>query len=148
MHRIKLIALAPIFFIVILCALPSWAANAIPAKEKIKKQKISLSEVEPELIYALRGYSKFYGDQNTVHGGLFERSYLLGALGVFRNKLVDHGIYLDANVTQFLAGNLSGGENTGKARYNGTSDYLLTLDTAKVGLWSGGLVMAHGESSW
>jgi len=38
--------------------------------------KISLAEVAPELYYQLRRYPKFYGDDNTIHGGLLERSYL------------------------------------------------------------------------
>ncbi len=49
------------------------------------------------------------------------------------------------SVTQFLQGNISGGEDDGSARYNGTADYWLTFDSGKAGLWSGGGVFARGE---
>jgi carbohydrate-selective porin OprB len=113
-----------------------------------KNNKISLAEVEPELYYQFRRYSKFYGDENTTHGGFLERSYLLGNLGGVRDTLVDHGFYLDVSVTQFLQGNPSGGSDNGSARYNGSVDYWLTFDSGKAGLWSGGAVFLHAESSW
>ena len=113
-----------------------------------KSGKISLAEVAPELYYQLRRYPKFYGDDNTIHGGLLERSYLLDGVGGARDVLIDHGFYFDVSVTQFLQGNLSGGKDNGDARYNGTADYWLTFDSGKAGLWSGGAVFAHAESSW
>ena len=113
-----------------------------------KNPKISLAEVAPELYYQLRRYPKFYGDPNTIHSNLLERSYLLGNLGGARDFLVDHGFYFDAAVTQFLQGVVSGGKDDGSARYNGTADYWLTFDSGKAGLWSGGAVFLHAESSW
>ncbi|WP_163338491.1 carbohydrate porin [Desulfopila sp. IMCC35008] len=110
--------------------------------------KIALSEVAPELYFQLRRYQKFYGDPNMINGDLSERSFLFDDLGGIRDTLTDHGIYLDMSVTQFLQGNMSGGEDNGDARYNGTADYWLTLDTGKAGLWSGGAVFLHAESSW
>jgi hypothetical protein len=70
------------------------------------------------------------------------------SLGGSRDFLVEHGFYFDAGVTQFLQGNVSGGEDNGDARYNGTADYWLTFDSGKAGLWSGGAVFLHAESSW
>ncbi|MCP4926308.1 MAG: hypothetical protein GY916_10215, partial [Gammaproteobacteria bacterium] len=110
--------------------------------------KISLAEVEPAIYYAFRRYSKFYGDENTIHGGLLQRSNLLGNPGGVRDALVDHGFYFDAGVTQFLQSNVSGGDDTGSARYNGSADYWLTFDSGKADLWSGGAVFLHAESSW
>ena len=110
--------------------------------------KISLAEVAPELYYQLRRYPKFYGDDNTIHGSLLERSYLLGNLGGLRDTMIDHGLYFDVSITQFLQGNSTGGKDQGSARYNGTVDYWLTFDTGKAGLWSGGAVFLHAESSW
>ena len=113
-----------------------------------KNDKISLAVVAPELYYQLRRYPKFYGDDNTTHGGLLERSYLLDSVGGARDFLVEHGFYFDAGVTQFLQRNVSGGEDDGDTRYNGTVDYWLTFDSGKAGLWSGGAVFLHAESSW
>jgi carbohydrate-selective porin OprB len=122
--------------------------GASAADTSSKAAKISLAEVAPELYYQLRRYPKFYGDDNTIHGTLLERSYLLGSVGGTRDFLVEHGFYFDAGVTQFLQGNVSGGEDSGDARYNGTADYWLTFDSGKAGLWSGGAVFLHAESSW
>ena len=108
---------------------PATSNEAAKAATSSKNQKISLAEVAPELYYQLRRYPKFYGDDNTIHGGLLERSHLLGSVGSARNYLVDHGLYFDAAVTQFLQGNVSGGIDDGDARYNGTADYWLTFDS-------------------
>jgi porin len=109
---------------------------------------VSLAAVAPELYYQLRRYPKFYGDPNTRAGGLGERSQVLGSVGGLRDSLVDHGFYVDASITQFLQGNLSGGTEDGEARYNGSADYWVTFDSGKAGLWSGGAVFLHAESSW
>jgi hypothetical protein len=148
----------PLFLAVLLISLLSanvYAGSAQAAEEEEKStnktaghKKISLAEVAPEAYYSFRRYSKFYGDGNTTHGGLLERSQLLGNLGGVRDFLVDHGFYFDMSVTQFLQSNVSGGEDTGSARYNGSADYWLTFDSGKAGLWSGGAVFLHAESSW
>jgi len=109
---------------------------------------VSLAEEAPELYYQLRRYPKFYGDPNTINGRMLDRSYLFGDLGGVRDDLVDYGIYFDASVTQFLQSNVSGGQEDDRTRNNGTSDYWVTLDTGKAGLWSGGAIFAHAESSW
>jgi len=124
------------------------AGNDTAANTPSINAKISLAEVAPELYYQLRRYPKFYGDPNTKLGGLAERTQLLGNAGGARDYLVDHGIYFDVAVTQFLQGNLSGGKDDGSARYNGSADYWLTVDTGKAGWWSGGAVFLHAESSW
>jgi carbohydrate-selective porin OprB len=123
-------------------------AEATAADTSSKKAKISLAEIAPELYYQLRRYPKFYGDPNTNRGGLLERSQLLGSVGGAHDFLVDHGFYFDVSVTQFLQRNVSGGKDKGSARYNGTTDYWLTFDTGKAGLWSGGALFLHAESSW
>ena len=127
---------------------PAKSSQATAAEPSSKNSKISLAEVAPELYYQLRRYPKFYGDENTVDGIILERSHLLGSIGGGRDFLVDHGFYFDAAVTQFYQGVVSGGADDGSARYSGTADYWLTFDTGKAGLWSGGAVFVHAESSW
>ena len=109
---------------------------------------VSLIDSAPELQFILRRYPSFYGDPNTVHGDLFTRSQLFGDVGGLRNKLVEHGIYLDVGVTQFFGGNATGGKSNGVVRFNGSADYWLTLDTGKAGLWPGGALIAHAATSW
>lgn len=124
--------------------------QAISAQEPAKDAEatISLAEVAPELYYQLRRYPKFYGDPNTMHGNLRQRSFLLDNIGGARDSLVEKGFYFDVAVTQFLQGNVSGGDDEGDARYNGTADYWLTVDSGKAGLWPGGALFLHAESSW
>ena len=120
------------------------AKNAVPHQSK---GKLSLIEAAPELYYTAKRYNKFYGDANTTHGNFFERGYLLGNPGGNRDYLVDHGFYFDFGVTQFLQGNVSGG-NQSRTRYSGSMDGWLWFDTAKAGLWPGGAAFLHGEGRW
>ena len=149
MHR-KLI-----FSLILFVGIAGFFTHPLKAEEEAKcanktsgHNKISLAEVEPAIYYSFRRYSKFYGDQNTSHGGLLERSHLLGNPGGVRDALVDHGFYFDVGVTQFMQGNMSGGKDDGSARFNGSADYWLTFDSGKADLWSGGAVFLHAESSW
>jgi carbohydrate-selective porin OprB len=110
---------------------------------------LSLVEAEPDVVFAFRRYPRFYGDSNTLHGDLEERTQLLGDIGGLRNTLVEHGIYFDLYVTQYLATNATGGaQDSGRTRYSGSADYWLTMDTAQLGLWPGGAAFVHGETSW
>jgi len=120
------------------------ATNAPAAKDGM----VSLAEAAPELYYAMRRYPEFYGDPNTKAGDLLERTQLTGNWVGLRDQATDHGIYFDASLTQFLQGDVSGGNRQGPARYNGSADYWLTLDSGKAGLWPGGAFFAHAESSW
>lgn len=99
-------------------------------------------------LFSLRHYPKFFGDKNTVYGNFFERSYLLGFPHSGRNSLVNHGIYIDATVFQFLGSNLTGGAQHGYMRYNGNTEYWFVIDTGKLGIWPKGAFMIHAESSW
>jgi carbohydrate-selective porin OprB len=127
---------------------PAKAVDETPAGKAAEKGKMSLIEEETELCYELRRYPKFYGDDNTVHGNIFHRSQLLGNPMGLRDRLVDMGIYVDVGITQFLGANVSGGVKDGNIRNNGTADYWLEFDTGKAGLWSGGSLFLHGETSW
>jgi carbohydrate-selective porin OprB len=131
---------------------PSVHAQAVVTttieNEPKENNKLSLIELSPDLLYALRRYPKFYDDDNTIHGDILARSYLLDDLGGVRDKLVEHGFYFDASVTQFFGYNMGGKEASDYPRVNGSADYYLTVDTAQAGLWPGGMVIVHGETSW
>lgn len=127
---------------------PAKSADETPAGETTEKGKVSLAEAAPDLYYQGRRYPKFYGDNNTVHGDILRRSQLIGNPMGLRDRLVDMGIYVDVGITQFLGANVSGGVKDGNIRNNGTADYWLNFDTGKAGLWSGGSVFLHGETSW
>jgi porin len=81
-------------------------------------------------------------------GDLWNRSTAFGDL-LGRQKLYDMGITLDVQLTQVLQGVVSGGPaDRPGARYWGLLDYGATFDTAKLGLWSGGLFAANAETSF
>ena len=129
-------------------AVASSAFGQVTNAPAAKAGMISLAEAAPGLYYSMRRYPEFYGDPNTVIGNLWDRTQLTGNWGGVRDKAVDHGVYFDVSVTQFIQGNVAGGNTQGPARYNGTADYWMTLDSGKAGLWPGGAVFAHAESSW
>jgi len=80
-------------------------------------------------------------------GDLAHRKYLTGDWGGARTALANKGILFDLDVTQLLQGNAHGGKDTNNAfRYSGSADYYLKLDTARMGLWPGGLLVFHGET--
>ncbi|HOA72595.1 MAG TPA: carbohydrate porin [Phycisphaerae bacterium] len=82
-------------------------------------------------------------------GDLWTRSTLTGDWGGLRDDLADIGITLDVGVTQIMQGNAHGGVSTKNAfRYSGSTDYTLTLDTAKMGLWKGGTILLNAETKW
>jgi porin len=82
-------------------------------------------------------------------GDIWDRGAALGDLFGERQNLYDKGFTFDAQVTQVVEGIASGGpEGSPDARYFGLADYGITLDTAKLGLWSGGLITANMQSSW
>jgi porin len=111
----------------------------------------SLIELAPIVVDINRRYYKFYGDPNTVNGGILERSYLTDnwAGDGLRDKLIDAGVYLDVGVTQWAGGNVYGGIDTG-GNYFGSLDLWANLDTAKLsnGLWPAGDIFLHGEIAW
>lgn len=122
---------------------------APPTSGGHKDGEHSLIEVAPELYYTAKRYSKFYGDANTTHGNILERSDLLGNVGGARDYLADHGLYIDLGVTQFLQSNVSGGERSPSGpRYSGSTDLWMWFDTGKSELWPGGALFMHGEGRW
>ena len=105
MHRKLVFSLILFIWIAGLFVVPLKAEESANSANKTSKdKKISIAEVEPVIYYAFRRYSRFYGDENTIHGGLLKRSNLLGNPGGVRDFLVDHGFYFDAGVTQFMQG--------------------------------------------
>lgn len=73
---------------------------------------------------------------------LWDRQRLLD--GNWRQDLADHGVGIDAWLTQFYQGSPSG-DGTSDWQYGGKGDIFLTLDGAKLGLWQGLFVTAHVE---
>lgn len=91
----------------------------------------------PSLIQTLPDYS----------GDIWNRSFMLGDWGGARTELAEHGILFEFDLTQIIQGNAHGGKDTSNAfRYSGSVDYTLRFDTARMGLWPGGLITLSGET--
>lgn len=82
-------------------------------------------------------------------GDVATRSFLLGDWGGARTDLAERGILFDLSAEQFLQSNAHGGKDTNNsARYFGSWDLHLKLDTARMQLWPGGLLDLHAESQF
>lgn len=80
-------------------------------------------------------------------GDLAHRKYMTGDWGGVRKELADKGLLFQLDLTQLIQGNAHGGKDTNNAfRYSGNADYYFRLDTARAGLWPGGLLTLHGET--
>lgn len=121
------------------------SAPAAPAGEKavhgqLDNGLVSITELAPPITRVF-GYD----------GDFWTRGTLLGNPDGGRSDLYDRGFTLDGTLTQVLQGVAAGGNrrgNGGAPRYNGLFEVNATLDTAKAGLWSGGLLAATGMASY
>ena len=113
------------------------ASTSQPADENTPAAPTTQPAATPSIIQKMPDYT----------GDLAHRKYLAGDWGGARTEMANKGIFLDLDVTQPLQGNAHGGRDTNNAfRYSGSTDYSLKLDTARMGLWPGGLLTLHGET--
>jgi len=124
-----------------LCAQPAISDEAEKKgpSPKLENGLISITRAEPP-VTAVWNYS----------GDLGTRSTLFGDANGGRTSLYEKGVTFDAWLTQVLQGVTSGGnrKDNGGAQYNGMLEYRMTLDTAKLGWWSGGLFNFTGQTSY
>ena len=85
-------------------------------------------------------------------GDLWSRPALTGDWGGLRNTLARNGINLDIDLVQSLQGLNAGGslrnQDSIRYPYGGHAEYLLNVDTGKLGLWPGGFLKIKGESQF
>jgi len=117
---------------------PSPAADPL-APFKTDKGLLSLTKIAPTMTPA-----------SDYTGELSSRSTMLGDLAGWRTRLYDHGFTFDAQLTQVYQGVASGGSplGSGTGEYNGLFEANITIDTAKAGLWSGGLFILTEQTSF
>ena len=114
-------------------------SKADPSGGKLDNGKTSITKLVPPITKVF-DYS----------GDIWKRGTMFGDPGGLRTKLYEHGFTLDAQFTQVYQGVTSGGNasDNGSAQWNGLLEINSTLDTAKLGLWSGGLIAGTLMSSW
>jgi len=126
----------------IMCAVLGLASAAIGQEASLPAvtqpaQETAQPAAMPSIIQKLPDYT----------GDLAHRRYLTGDWGGARTQLAEKGVLFELDVTQILQGNAHGGKDTNNAfRYSGSVDYYIKLDTARMGLWPGGLLAFHGET--
>ena len=110
-----------------------------PSEGKLDNGKTSITKLVPPITKVFN-YS----------GDIWERGTMFGDPGGLRTKLYESGFTLDAQLTQVYQGVTSGGNasGNGSGSYNGLLEINSTLDTAKLGLWSGGLIAATFQASF
>jgi len=116
------------------------APDADPmAAFKTDKGLISLTKAAPELT-PVSDYT----------GGFWHRSTLFDDPGGWRTRAYDAGFTLDAQLTQVFQGVVYGGSasGSGSGNYNGLFEANASMDTAKAGLWSGGLFYLTEQTSF
>lgn len=85
--------------------------------------------------------------QSPFAGNLWERPFLLGDLGGWRDQLVSNGYTLNVSNTNFYQGVAAGGIQR-QSEYSGRNDYYLNVNGEKAGLWKGLFIDLHGETRW
>ena len=80
-------------------------------------------------------------------GDIFERSTILGDLDGVRQEVANGGVTIDGNLTQVWQGVASGGINQDE-EYMGRGEVIFNMDTAKMGMWPGGLLTVMGEGKY
>ena len=78
-------------------------------------------------------------------GDLSTRSQLTGDWFGARNGLAEHGLTFFGDITQYYQGVAAGGLAR-QFQYGGRGDYLIDLDSQKMGLWPGGHLDLRGET--
>lgn len=110
-----------------------------PTTQPQSTQPATTQPAMPSLIEKLPVYT----------GDWLSRSYLTGDWGGTRTQMADRGILFQVDLTQWFQGNAYGGKDTENAtRFSGSADYYLKFDTARMGLWPGGLITLHGETQF
>jgi porin len=112
-----------------------------------KKHELSLVDAMPVVVSQLRRMKEYFGSPWQRTGDIWERSALLGDPGGVRSEMVENGIFVDVGMTNVYQGNAIGGRDVNDSfKYQGSLDYFVTLDTGRLNLWPGGLLVAHGET--
>lgn len=76
---------------------------------------------------------------------IWTRSQLTGDWADTRNKLAENGLRVFGDITQYYQGVTTGGL-TQQFKYGGRADYLIDIDSQKMGLWEGGHLDLRGET--
>src|SRR5262249_21687218 len=106
--------------------------------------KASAQEKQPREQSAAAGQEATLYPIPNSSGDIWSRSYFTADWGGLRTRLANNGVQFEFNVTQIFQGVASGGLNQ-TARYSGSTDIVLKLDSQKLGLWPGGFLFVEAQ---
>lgn len=105
--------------------------------QPVPTKKKSLANLAP-LLLPFFNNGPVFGLPGTVTGSIWERTQLGGDWGGLRTDLAHHGLFLDMYSMSVYQNVTSGGLKTGSSFTQG-NQLSINLDTARAGLWAGGL---------
>jgi porin len=79
------------------------------------------------------------------YGDIWTRPQLTGDWAGYRNEVAENGFTFFGDITQYYQGVTAGGKSQ-QFRYGGRGDYLIDVDSQKLGLWGGGHLDLRGET--
>lgn len=116
----------------LLVASPLWAQNAAESPSNQPPESLELERTTKQTPPPMDWSHKLTGDW-----------------GGARTELANMGLTLDVDLTQVMMVNTRGGASTNSGfRYSGSTDYTLTINTQKMGLWPGGMILINAETKW
>ena len=99
------------------------------------------------IFLAARAHAADAPPANPYSGDIWTRSTLTGDWGGLRNQWADKGVTFDMDITQVGQGAVGGGKS-GAWQYGGRGDFIMNLDSQKLGLWPGGFFNLEMEVNW
>jgi porin len=108
--------------------------------------KKSLVDLAPGLLTFFNN-GPVFGIPGTELGSIWERTQLTGDWGGLRTDLARHGLFFDLYTTSTYQDVTSGGLKTGSSFVQNIQTSV-NIDTARAGLWSGGLIHVTAQSRY
>jgi len=113
-----------------------WTVRESGATPKPVNRKIPILAIAIGVVFCINAMAEEGGP------GFLQRETLTGNWGGFRDQLVEKGVELDIEFTEYYQGMLSG-SGSEDFEFGGRADALGDLDTEKLGLWCGGGLHTH-----
>lgn len=99
----------------------------------------------PSLVEQINPTPRYETPAPHWEGDIWTRSQLIGEWANARTELAQNGVSFLGDITQYYQGVTTGGQAQ-RFEYGGRGDYLIDIDSRKMGLWEGGHLDLRGET--
>ena len=113
------------------------SCNVVLNNTPVSASPLSLVDAAPNLVPFFNN-GPVFGLPGTIEGGFWHRTQLIGDPNCKRSDLAGRGVFIDLYSTSAYQDVTSGGLKTGNSFVQNTQ-LSINLDTARAGLWPGGL---------